>query len=317
MRVVRFVQLGPSNNAIIHNLVSNLNSVQQEFEFSFDDGFIEYPQNVNRQCPLPAAMLEALVTTYAASKYQNEYPIAICDCPLEDELFTSFDEQVALITTHGWTPDFSPHPIQNGIAYALIDILLNLYIKSPVHYQTKGCPLDYCENDADINIGLDKCDFCSDCHSLILRAVAKGEISLQQVVALHRILDFIAGRKICFVLMPFDTKFTRTYEKYLRPTLINNKWECKRADEIHEPREIINIIWEQIQRADLIVADLTDRNANVFYELGYAHALGKNTILLTQRLNDVPFDLRHRQLVEYSATSQGHKKLTDSLGRYL
>ena len=89
------------------------------------------------------------------------------------------------------------------------------------------------------------------------------------------------------------------------------------ADEIHEEREIINITWEQILRADLIIADLTKKNANVFYELGYAHALGKNTIPLTQSIEDVPFDLRHRQLVPSSLPPDGFKKLVQSIEKYI
>jgi nucleoside 2-deoxyribosyltransferase len=104
---------------------------------------------------------------------------------------------------------------------------------------------------------------------------------------------------------------------HIKPTLVNNGWECGRADEIYEAREIMNIIWEQIIRSDLIIAEITGRNVNVFYELGYAHALGKNTVLITQEIKDVPFDLRHRQLVEYSDTPEGRQKLSTSLTRYL
>ena len=62
-------------------------------------------------------------------------------------------------------------------------------------------------------------------------------------------------------------------------------------------------------RADLIVADLTGQNANVFYEMGFAHALNKDTILLTQTIGDVPFDLRQRRLVEYAPDKAGQRAL--------
>ena len=64
-----------------------------------------------------------------------------------------------------------------------------------------------------------------------------------------------------------------------------------RAD--HGPR------CNQIAKADLIVADLTGRNPNVFYETGYAHALTKRVILLTQRAEDIPFDLKDYPHVIY------------------
>ena len=79
----------------------------------------------------------------------------------------------------------------------------------------------------------------------------------------------------------------------------------------------MTLIWENILRADLIIADLTGRNPNVFYELGYAHALHKNTVLITQSIDDVPFDLRHRQMIKYFATAKGYKDLNESLKNYV
>jgi Nucleoside 2-deoxyribosyltransferase len=62
---------------------------------------------------------------------------------------------------------------------------------------------------------------------------------------------------------------------------------------------ILDRIFNQISKADVIVADMTGRNPNVFYEVGYAHALGKIVILLTQNTDDIPFDLKHRQHTVY------------------
>jgi hypothetical protein len=293
-----------------------LNFIQSQFRFSFDDDIIPCPENIDTKQPIPTAVLESIAIEYTANKYPTEYPVAICDYPLEDELFSSYDEKVALISTHDWEEELSPYPVQSGIAFFLADILLSLYIRTPIHYETRGCPVDYCDKRGDMEVGLSKCDFCSECRSQISYAVSQGQITLQQVVAIYKILDFVAGRKICFALMPFDKKFNRVYAKYIKPIFIS-AWQCKRADEIYETREIINLIWEQILRADLIIADLTGRNPNVFYELGYAHALGKNTVLITQSINDVPFDLRHRQLVEYSSTPQGCKRLIEAIGKYL
>lgn len=313
MRFLRFVQIGSSNNTLIHNLVYNLNYVQSAFRFSFNDDVIAYQQEINIEQPIAPATLERLVAQYVANRCPDEYPIGICDCLLEDELFASYDDKEALITTFGWTPEFSPHPLQSGISYALVDVLLSLYMTLPIHYETKGCPVDYCDIKGDINVGLAKCDFCFECRSEILRAVGRGQIALQQVAAVYKILDLIAGRKVCFVLMPFDKRFDTVYAKCIKPILTSHNWQCCRADEVYEPREIVNLIQEQILRADLVIADLTGRNANVFYELGYAHAVGKNTVLLTQSISEVPFDLRHRQLIEYNATPQGRKRLADEL----
>jgi nucleoside 2-deoxyribosyltransferase len=65
-----------------------------------------------------------------------------------------------------------------------------------------------------------------------------------------------------------------------------------RADELEHNRGAVQVVYDQIQSAHLVVADMTGRNSNVYYEVGYAHALGKDVILLTHRAEDLPFDLR-------------------------
>ena len=56
---------------------------------------------------------------------------------------------------------------------------------------------------------------------------------------------------------------------------------------------ILERVFNQISKADVIVADMTGRNPNVFYEAGYAHALNKVVVLVTQKTDDIPFDLKH------------------------
>ena len=58
-------------------------------------------------------------------------------------------------------------------------------------------------------------------------------------------------------------------------------------------------IWESICISRLIIADVTGRNANVFYELGIAHTLGKSCVVLTQNQQDVPFDITARRYIHY------------------
>ena len=66
-------------------------------------------------------------------------------------------------------------------------------------------------------------------------------------------------------------------------------------------------VWSGICNAKVIIADCTNRNANVFYEIGIAHTLDKPTILISQSINDVPFDIRHRRVLVYDFTPHGMK----------
>ena len=98
--------------------------------------------------------------------------------------------------------------------------------------------------------------------------------------------------------MPFSDPFNGYYTYIIKPAIEAAGMECLRADEIYGA-VIIKDIWNAIWRAGVIVADVTNRNPNVNYELGLSHALGVSTILLTQSMDDVPFDYRHRRCIVY------------------
>lgn len=102
-----------------------------------------------------------------------------------------------------------------------------------------------------------------------------------------------------FVLMPFDPKFDDIYKFGIKGAAEDIGAYAERIDEQIFVEGMLDRIFNQISKADVIVADMTGRNSNVFYEVGYAHALDKIVILLTQDPNDIPFDLKHRQHTVY------------------
>jgi hypothetical protein len=106
-------------------------------------------------------------------------------------------------------------------------------------------------------------------------------------------------KTFCFVLMPFTDAFDDVYQLGIKAACANAGAYCERVDEQIFHERILDRIYNQIAKADLVIADMTDRNPNVFYEVGYAHALGKLTILLTQKADDIPFDLKHFPHIVY------------------
>jgi hypothetical protein len=108
-----------------------------------------------------------------------------------------------------------------------------------------------------------------------------------------------------FVLMPFAKPINDYYQRIFRPALEAAGYSVSRADDLFAPRPIILDIQESIGQADLILCEMTDKNPNVFYELGLAHALGKPAILLSQRQGDIPFDLRHIRVILYDPAEVG------------
>jgi TIR domain len=115
----------------------------------------------------------------------------------------------------------------------------------------------------------------------------------------------------CFVVMPFGSDdLNDVYEYFIKPSLESNcNVRCVRGDDVFGSNIIMDDIRHSIAVCRLVVADLTGRNANVFYEVGIAHTLEKDVLLLAQSMNDVPFDLRHRRVLLYEFTPRGCKKL--------
>jgi hypothetical protein len=116
-----------------------------------------------------------------------------------------------------------------------------------------------------------------------------------------------------FVLMPFYSELSPVYEDHLKAVAHRLKMTIARADDFFTHNEIMNEIWGAIASSRIIVADCSGRNPNVFYEIGIAHALGKPVVLITQKSEDVPFDLRHRRYLTYELTPRGMKAFEKAL----
>ena len=103
----------------------------------------------------------------------------------------------------------------------------------------------------------------------------------------------------CFVMMPFGEWYDRYYQEIYVPAIRDAGFEPVRADELFSTGSVVEQIWEQIEKSKVLLAELTDKNANVFYELGLAHAARKPVVFTSGRLDDVPFDLRHLRVIVY------------------
>jgi len=102
-----------------------------------------------------------------------------------------------------------------------------------------------------------------------------------------------------FVLMPFSPDFNDIYEFGIQGAAEDAGAYAERLDEQIFAEGMLERIFNQIAKSDVVVADMSTRNANVFYEVGYAHALGKTVLLITQQADDIPFDLKHKQHIVY------------------
>ncbi|HTW63254.1 MAG TPA: hypothetical protein VME17_01505 [Bryobacteraceae bacterium] len=126
-----------------------------------------------------------------------------------------------------------------------------------------------------------------------------------------------SGRPRAFVVMQFAEPYDTFYREVIQKQAEAAGFEVFRIDEKAGPGVIFQDIQREIEKAEIVVAEITPANPNVFYELGYAHALGKPTILLAQRGVDLPFDIRSFRVVFYNDTIGGKTEVERNLRNHL
>jgi hypothetical protein len=125
-------------------------------------------------------------------------------------------------------------------------------------------------------------------------------------------VEIPSGQDLVAVMMPFDARFDNVYAT-LQQAVTESGMRCQRADDIwinnHVVDDIINLIW----RARVVIADLSSKNPNVFYETGIAHTLGREVIQIAQSMEDIPFDLRGIRSLTYLNNGEGLQRLKNQV----
>ena len=115
------------------------------------------------------------------------------------------------------------------------------------------------------------------------------------------------------VMMPFELSFEGVYST-IKIACKELGLNCVRADDIWEHSVVIQDIFGLIYRSRVVIADFTGRNANVMYETGIAHVLGKDVIPIAQNLShDIPFNMQHHRVQRYVSNEQGLSDLKSTL----
>lgn len=119
--------------------------------------------------------------------------------------------------------------------------------------------------------------------------------------------------RLCFVLMPFKDSLFHVYLKAIKPACERAGFDPLRVDELKGMFNIHRKIIEHIFISEAIIADLTEWNPNVFYEMGVAHAIDNKTIIIIQRQNKLPFDVTNYRCIRYDNTDEGLEKLSSNI----
>jgi len=142
---------------------------------------------------------------------------------------------------------------------------------------------------------------------------SSGDFDTQQFLTIVTKAAEEAQRKrqepFVFTLMPFTADFFEIHRELKEAIEETFALTCKKADDFFEPRRLMDDIERCIKTAELVIADLTSRNPNVFYEVGMCHGLGRTALLLTQKIEDVPPDLQDVRHIMYENSLLGIEKL--------
>ena len=155
---------------------------------------------------------------------------------------------------------------------------------------------------------------------IVVNYIEQEKIALERLNRLVRInpifqgRDFFIDKSKIFMLSPFSEPFNTIYNDHIKKIVASiQNMSIVRADDIYGTQPIIEDIWKNICEAGIIIAELTGRNPNVFYEVGIAHTVGKEVILLSQSTEDIPFDLKHLRCILYDYTPRGCQTLESNL----
>lgn len=167
-----------------------------------------------------------------------------------------------------------------------------------------------------IDLFVDDVKVCS-----ALQTVSKSQVALflqgPAGIAVRNI-KITARRPKAFVVMQFSPEFDALYEDVIRPTCSKFGFDVIRADDIYKSGLIIEDITRSIEEASIVIADITKDNPNVFYEVGYAHAIRKPTILLSERQRSaLPFDVSGFRTLFYDNTIGGKTDVEQRLTKHL
>lgn len=152
------------------------------------------------------------------------------------------------------------------------------------------------------------------------RPVERGQIGLfswgERVIRFH---DVSVRPRLpqAFVVMQFSAPYISIYSEVIQSAAAGVGVNAYNAGEIIQDGMILDQIALAIRDSALVIAEITPPNQNVYYELGYAHAIGKPTILMAKEGTNLPFDLRSYRVLFYKDSEQGLQEAREKLTQYL
>ncbi|POF32754.1 hypothetical protein [Roseibium marinum] len=142
----------------------------------------------------------------------------------------------------------------------------------------------------------------------LFRVLYRQKVTQRPAPTVFQLSQNPVNQKLISMMMPFSSDFSLAHSK-IKTAIEAIGYECRRADDFWLHQHIMQDILELICTSKVVICDLSGKNPNVFYEAGIAHTLGKEVILITRHMEDVPFDLRSLRCITYLNNQEGCEKL--------
>ncbi len=137
--------------------------------------------------------------------------------------------------------------------------------------------------------------------------------SLEQIVIKDFRVDESESK--AFVVMQSTPPYNELFQDVIKPICEEKRIKAMRADEKYGPGHILSDIMKEIYTAKFIIAEISPANQNVFFEVGYAHAMRKPIIFIAEKGKELPFDISGFRVLFYENSIRGKSEIQEGLKR--
>lgn len=196
------------------------------------------------------------------------------------------------------------------LGFFMLKNVLDKYLRQDRKYKEDSFRLEMERKLVELNESMLSQERFSSINHLVLEGNDVHSSSFLESMGVSR--DIKVKEKSAFVLMPFHPEFDESYE-WIKSFFIEHGYSCTRGDAVLAESNVLSHIISEMLSSEIVVANISGRNPNVFYELGIAHALGKKVVLVARSKKDITFDVSSSQIAIY----KDKESLNLSLSRWL
>jgi len=251
-----------------------------------------------------------------AGEFPNQKAICITDRRFDDNWFSHEYRHCTVISTADWELQFAPPSLRTYLVYQIAQGLVPMegdlteeMLLGLVHEPPIGCMHDFCATKSDIKYGMRAGNMCSACEGKLREfGVDPSAVeAVRQILSVVRDEAIGRSRKVdpfaAFVVMRFtqNDENDNAYRYGVVPGLNDVHLTALRADDTVQSRQVLDKVFQYLERSRFIVAKVDGDNLNVYFELGLAMGLNKDVLLISEStlVMSLPSDLKNWECLTY------------------